>query len=165
MEQPLIVDRKMEPRSPRSSSIRKGVAWWPASETATRNFKTVRELRKFAIVVSSPLLLIGGYLAWRNRTTGYIFLGAATTLLALAVIAPGALAPVERTWMKVAGWMSVVMTYIILTLTFFLVITPVGWIVRHLGHSGITFRPDPNRTTYWEPVEPEGPATRPDRPY
>ncbi len=127
--------------------------------------KPDRELRTFALVVAAPLSAIGGWLLWKGRPSGYVFLGAAGLLLALAAAAPGMLAPVERVWMKAAGVMSVVMTYVILTLTYFLVIAPVGLLVRLTGKDLLQLRWEKSRASYWEPVEPDGPATRPDKPF
>jgi len=143
-----------------------GRAWWPRPHGDRRDPpKTARELRKFALVVSIPLVLLGAYLVWKEWAGGYGLVGIAGLLLALAAVLPGALAPIEHIWMKVAFAMSVVMTYVILSLTFFLVITPVGFLVRTFGRGGLKLRFEPERTSYWEPVEPDGPATRPDRPY
>ena len=98
-----------------------------------RNSLTTRELRKFGLVMAAPLTLIGGVLLWRGRTTGMILLGLAGLFLLLAGVAPRALAPVERYWMAFAEKLGAVMTRVILTLTFYLVITPIGLLLRLMG--------------------------------
>ena len=143
-----------------------GVAWWPDSDGGAGSpEKSTSELRKFAVVVAVPLLSLGGYLLWQDRWSGYLFLSMGALLLLVAAMAPRALASVERTWMRVAGALSVVSTYAILTLTFFLIITPVGFLVRLFSRGGITLRADPGRESYWEPIERDGPASRSDRPF
>lgn len=145
---------------------RRGKAWWPGDANvggSTR--KTDKELRKFALVVALPLAGLGSYLMWKGGAAGYLLVSMAVLLLLSAGIKPRALAPVERVWMKAAGVMAVVMTHVILTLTFFLVITPVGFLVRLSGRSGLKLGSEPERETYWEPVEPDGPAGRPDKPF
>lgn len=143
-----------------------GVAWWPDAQGRHGAFeKSTKDLRKFAVVVAVPLLGIGGYLLWRGRWTGYVLIGIGALLLVVAVVAPRALAPVERVWMKAAGLLSAMSTRVILTLAFFLVITPVGFLVRRLGRGGMALGEDPGRDSYWEPVERDGPASRPDRPF
>lgn len=143
-----------------------GTAWWPgpARDPAAQE-KTPKELRTFAIVVAVPLTVLGGYLSWKGQWAGSVLLGASVLLLAAGAVAPRALAPVERAWMRLAHVLSVVSTYVILTLTFFVIITPVGFLVRRFGHSGISLGPEQGRASYWEPVEPGGPSTRPDKPF
>ena len=50
-----------------------------------------------------------------------------------AVLAPAALVPVERAWMAMAHAISKVTTPIILGIVYFLVITPIGVVMRILG--------------------------------
>ncbi|SRR5690606_13325792 len=152
--------------TPRAVSIRRGKAWWPViGGSGSPPRKTIKELRRFALVVVLPLAALGGYLTWKGGVSGYLLMGLALLLLLAAGIVPRALAPVERVWMKAVGMLAVVMTHVILTLTFFLVITPVGFFVRLTGRTGLKLRPDPKAKTYWEPVEPDGPAGRPDKPF
>ena len=130
-----------------------------------RNSLTTRELRKFGLVMAAPLTLIGGVLLWRGRTAGMILLGLAGLFLLLAGVAPRALAPVERYWMAFAERLGAVMTRVILTLTFYLVITPIGLLLRVMGKDLLHLRDDRDRESFWEPAEPGGPAERPERPY
>ena len=67
--------------------------------------------------------------------------------------------------MAFARVLGVVMTTVILTLTYFLAITPMGLLVRALGKDLLGMRGDPTVESYWVPVEPDGPASRPDKPY
>ena len=46
--------------------------------------------------------------------------------------------------MKLAGWLSAVMTYVVLTLAFFLVLTPLGLIRRLFGGDPLRRRRDRN---------------------
>ena len=125
--------------------------------------KTNGELRKFGLVMAGALGVIGALLAWRKGLTPptHGALIAAGAFLVLALAAPRVLAPLEWAWMKLAAVLSFVMTRVILTLTFYLAITPIGWIVRSIGRGGLHLRPDPNAATYWLEVDAEnGPGTR-----
>ncbi len=83
----------------------------------------------------------------------------------LGLVAPRLLGPVERLWMAIAEVMGAVVTRIILALTFFLVITPVGIAVRLISGDRFGKRFDPQAESYWVPVELDGPASRPDKPF
>jgi hypothetical protein len=54
---------------------------------------------------------------------------------------------------------------VILTITFFLVITPLAVIRRLKGDDALGLRFDPAMESYWTPVEPDGSCARPDKPY
>jgi hypothetical protein len=127
--------------------------------------KTTAELRKFGLVMTVAWGLLGGILMWRSRPSGTYLVGLAALFLLFAGLAPRLLAPVERGWMKVAEVMSAVMTRVILTLTFYLAITPLGVVRRLMGKDTLGLAADPRLDTYWVPVEPNGPGSRPDKPY
>jgi hypothetical protein len=67
--------------------------------------------------------------------------------------------------MKFAEIMGAIMTRVILTLSFYVVITPFGLLLRLMGKDLLDIRMDRPRDTYWIPIEPDGPAFRSDKPY
>lgn len=124
-----------------------------------------QRLRKFAAVMAIAFALLAGLLWWRGSASGAPLGYVAAAFLLAGLVAPRVLAPIERAWMALARVMGAVMTTVILTLTFFLVITPMGLLVRLLGKDLLAMRRDPGADTYWVPMEPDGPTTRPDKPY
>ena len=76
-------------------------------------------LRRFGLVMCVPLTAIGGVLLWRGRPAAPWFIGVAAFFGIAALLFPRLLGPIERVWMEVARVLSVVMTTVILTLTFF----------------------------------------------
>lgn len=109
--------------------------------------------------------LLGALLWWRDRAAAPYMLGLAAFFAVPALVWPRFLGPVERVWMAFANLLSAVMTRVILTLTFFIVITPMGLIMRLFGKDLLGLRPDRTAASYWVPVEPDGPASRPDKPF
>ena len=92
------------------------------------------EARKFGLTVGPVFVALGGILLWRHREVAasvVAALGGVLTLLAL--VAPLALAPVERVWMALAHAMSRVTTPIFMGAVYFLVLAPVGVVMRALG--------------------------------
>lgn len=130
-----------------------------------RKIKTKKELRKFGIVMTIAFGVVGGILIWKGRFAGnYLFILAAFFLLS-ALLSPRILNPIERVWMKVAEIISMVMTRVILILTFYLVITPVGLLLRVMRKDLLQITFEPGRKSYWEKVEEDGPCSRPEKPY
>ena len=94
------------------------------------------------------------------------FLEPLRTLAAIAVlfllfawIAPRTLKPVQKVVMAVALTIGWVMTRVILTLLYYLVLTPIGLFCRLGGKHflDLSFR-DPARDTYWIPRKTQVPT-------
>ena len=122
-------------------------------------------LRRFGLVMAAALGLLAALLLWKQRPAGPYALGLAGLFALTGVAAPRLLGPVERAWMVFAGWLSVVMTYVVLTLAFFLVITPIALLRRIFSRDPLRLRREKGVASYWVPVDPDGPAGRHDRPY
>lgn len=127
--------------------------------------KTTSELRKFGLTIGIAFAILGGVLFWRDRPIWIYPEFVAAALILAALLVPGLLRPVERIWMKAAHMLGIVMTHIILTLAFFLVITPIGLIMRLFGRDPMRRKFNRSASSYWIPVDPDGPTSRPDKPY
>ncbi len=127
--------------------------------------KTRKELRKFGLVMTAPLLLIGAYLWWKNRVGFPYVLGASAFFFFSGLVFPQLLRPIEKMWLKFAEILGAIMTRVILTVFFFLVVTPFGLALRLLGKDLLSLRYDEKLDSYWVPVEEDGPTTRPLKPY
>ena len=132
---------------------------------AKETIKSTKELRKFGLVMAVPLAIIGGILMWKAKFIAPYLLGLSGLFLICGLRFPKLLSPIEKVWMTFAEILSIIMTRVILTLTFYLVITPVGLLLRLLGKDLLKFKFEPELKTYWVPVEPDGPRGRPDKPY
>ena len=124
-----------------------------------------QRLKEFGLVMCLALTVISGVLLWKGRSGGLISSVLAGIFLTLGVFAPGILEPFERRWMQLAEKMSIVVSWIIVTLTFYLVIAPMGSIMRLFGADLLKVKLEPDKESYWEPVEKDGPSSRPYLPY
>ena len=127
--------------------------------------KTSSELRRFGCVMAAAAGVVAALLWWRSRPAAPWFAVVAAAFLLTVLVRPAVLRPVERVWMRFAEILSAVMTRVILVLTFFLVITPLGVVMRLLGKDPLRLRPDPGAQSFWVPVPPDAPGTRPDKPF
>jgi hypothetical protein len=89
------------------------------------------ELRKFGLTVGGAFAVFGVISWWR----GHEIPPRVLWVLAVLLIVPGALfpsvlGPVQRGWMAFATLLGHVNTRIILTVLFYLVLTPVGFVMR-----------------------------------
>ncbi len=127
--------------------------------------KTPAELRRFGLALGAGLSVLGSILFWREKSAAPWILGVAATLLLFAILSPRVLGPLEKVFARVARVVTAALTYLVLTLTFLLVITPIGLVMRLLGKDPLALKPAPDQPSFWVKVEPEGPTTRPDKPY
>lgn len=127
--------------------------------------KGAAALRKFGLVMAAAWAVLASVSWWRSSPAAVYLAGLAIVFLGPAILWPRALGPVERAWMTFANVLSVVMTRVILTLTFYLVITPIGLLLRLLHKDVLGLRADRKAQSFWLPIEPNGPSTRPDKPY
>lgn len=111
------------------------------------------------------LLIISGILFWKARSNGFYTALGAFAFLALAYRAPIVLDVPERWWMKFAEKLSVVTTFLLVALSFFLLITPMAALMRALGKDLLALKLEKDAESYWRQVEEEGPGTRPYLPY
>jgi Saxitoxin biosynthesis operon protein SxtJ len=109
-----------------------------------------KEYRKFGISVGIAFLLLTALFWWKDvhnamRVTGA--LGGVLLLGGLAV--PGLLKWPYRGWMKFAAGAAWFNTRVILTLMFYLVMTPVGLLMCLLGKRPLAVGFDKNAESYW----------------
>jgi hypothetical protein len=123
------------------------------------------ELRRFSWVMAAALALCAVLLLRRHPTAAPIVLGAGVLFLLTGLSAPRLLGPVHWAWMKLATWLSAVMTFVVLTVAFFVLFTPMSLVMRLLRTDPLHRKLEPESPSYWVPVEPDGPGTRPDRPF
>ena len=115
---------------------------------------TRRTLISFALIVGGALLVIAAF-QWRRGAPQWVWvalIALAAVLLIAAALVPSLLRPVYRGWMRlgeVLGWVN---TRVLLTLIFFLVVTPIGLLMRLFGRSPIAVKR--RNDSYWLDVEP-----------
>ncbi len=123
------------------------------------NSTDIKKIRQFGLVA----LIFFGCLSGIGWYTGKLILACVFSLLALLgagfLSVPGPLSPVYAGWVSVSTWLGKAITVIILTLTYFLVITPYGFIMRLFGGHTLPLRPDKTISSYWvsrtEPAQPK----------
>jgi hypothetical protein len=86
----------------------------------------------------------------RDLKAGGPFLSVGALLLLAAAFAPSLLRYIYRPWIALAFAMSWLVTRVILTLLFFLVVTPIGLLQRLCGKGALEFRFKSGETSYWQ---------------
>ena len=100
---------------------------------------TAAQGRKFGLTVGLAFLALAALVYfWRHRVVTGEFLGAVGALLALAaLVVPTRLGPLERAWMGLAKAISKVTTPLFMGVVFFVVVTPIGALMRLVGRRAL----------------------------
>ncbi|MFN2508051.1 MAG: SxtJ family membrane protein [Chthoniobacterales bacterium] len=106
-------------------------------------------LRSFGFTVGTALLLVGAILIWRDKNLGWFVAVAGALLVLLARIAPAKLRLFHRAWMSASLALGWIMTNLILTIIFFLVVTPLGLLQRLLGKRPLDVAFRSSASSYW----------------
>ncbi len=109
--------------------------------------------QKFGLIVGSACLLITVWRYFAHHQL-IIWLPAIGMLLLLcAVIIPQILNPLRLLWDRTGHILGIINTTAILFLLYFLIITPLGLIIRLLGKKNLDLKFNSGIPTYWKPVK------------
>ncbi len=97
--------------------------------------------RSFGLSVGTVLLLIAAFLVWRGRvTTAAIVGGIGAVLVVLGYLQPSLLKWPSAVWWKFAMALGYVNARIILSIAFFVVLTPISLIWRVIGRDPLSHK-------------------------
>lgn len=115
---------------------------------------TSRDLTILAGLFFVILCAIGGYLLWKGATNGWMWIIAGTVLALSRIVTPFFKA-IYRIWIILSIIIGYFVSRVLLTIIFFIVIIPMGLIMRILGKDPMERKLDPNAASYWIPKEQE----------
>lgn len=111
------------------------------------------DLRKFGLLVGGVLCVLGLLLLLRHKTNYPYLFWPGAGLIAFSAVCPRALKYPYIAWMTMAFALGFIMSQVILTLFFFLLVTPIGLVARLFGKDFLKRKRDLQATTYWIPRE------------
>ncbi len=115
-----------------------------------KNIKSTKsDFRKFGITIGVFLMVVAGFLFWKDRESFEILLIPGLVLCILGFTIPVVLKPVYWVWMVFATILGWVMTRVILSLLFYVVITPIGVLSRMFGNQFLDLKWDTSKDSYW----------------
>lgn len=112
-----------------------------------------RELRNFGLMVGAVFTAIGLALFFLGRGANIALFAIGLVILFFGAIIPRVLYLPYRAWMGFAIVMGWIMSRLILTILFFVVITLIGFIARAIGKDFLGLRRRPDARSYWQKRE------------
>ncbi|MBL1215222.1 MAG: ECF transporter S component [Ignavibacteriae bacterium] len=115
-----------------------------------KNIKSSKtELRKFGLTVGSVLVIIGLILFYFEKSSFPYFLAAGAVLIVFGALLPKVLLPIQKVWMSIAVVLGFIMTRVILSVLYYLVITPIGLLAKIFGKDFLDRKIKKDEETYW----------------
>jgi len=110
-----------------------------------------KDLNWFGILLAAFFGLVG-WVAWHrfgNHRAAQVLWGIGVVLPAVYYAIPGLRRPIFLAWMYLAFPIGLVVSNVVLVLVYFVVFTPVGLIMRLVGHDPLQRAFDTAKRTYW----------------
>lgn len=112
--------------------------------------KIVKELKKFVATISIITILLAILSWWRGRILpAKFFCSCAFLLILLSLINIRLILPVYRIWMKGAEKLGIIMNTLILSILFYVILTPIGLILRLIGKDILKRNLERESSSYW----------------
>ena len=105
--------------------------------------------RAFGLLFAALAGATAALAVWKGRSSALGWAVVATGLFAVALLAPPLLGPLNRTWRWLALQLSKLTTPLVMGLLFFVVIAPVGLMIRLAGKDPLRLRFERESPSYW----------------
>jgi len=109
-------------------------------------------VREFGALFGAICFGFGAIRGYRHEflTGTYILFAAGCAFVALGYLKPAILRPVWKAWMSFAHVLSLVMTWVVMSLSWVVGFVPMALLLRALGIKRIDLTYDPAVVSYWE---------------
>ncbi|MBI4388154.1 MAG: hypothetical protein HY582_03840 [Candidatus Omnitrophica bacterium] len=112
--------------------------------------KSIQEMKQFGKVMAIAFFLLSFVFFWHQKPWAIYVLSVAVLFQCAAWFLPKILFPVERIWMKIGHGLGWVNTRILLTLVFFVMMTPLRLILLLFRKDILDQKLERARTSYWK---------------
>jgi hypothetical protein len=112
---------------------------------------STKELRVFAVLQLGFCALVAWLLVrqWAATTTSLAVMGVSLVVASAGLIAPRVLRPIYLAWMVAVWPIGWVVSHLTMAAVFYLVISPIGLIMKACGHDPMQRTIDRTARSYW----------------
>ncbi len=112
-----------------------------------------KDLKKFGLTIGIVLVILSVLLFYKGKNSAAYFGAVGIVLSVLALLAPMILKPLNKIWMSLSIVLGWIMTRVILTVLFYLAITPIGLLIKLFRKDFLELKIDKSKSTYWQKRE------------
>ena len=109
---------------------------------------TNKILKSFGLTIGFLIVVIGGFFFYNKNELFVYFFSIGLIFICLSLIAPTVLKPIHKIWMTFAIIIGWVMTRVILSILFYLIISTIGIFARIVGKDFLNLKSKSNES-YW----------------
>jgi hypothetical protein len=120
---------------------------------------TLGSNRKFGLAFGALFAILGLWpLFHQSGSPKWGLLALSTAVLAVALLRPHWLMPLNRGWFKLGLALNRIVGPVVMAMLFFGAVVPLGWFLRRKGEDLLRLKMKPQAGTYWIEREPPSPA-------
>lgn len=108
-----------------------------------------KEVRNFGLLFAAVCLGAGVYMVWKEKSAAWVAFSLSGLFLITGLLLPGILQPFHRMWMRLAALLAWLNTRLLLSVFFFLILTPIGLLMRLFGKDLLNHKINRPALTYW----------------
>lgn len=108
-----------------------------------------KELKEFGVVVGAILIIIGDVAMLRHRGYYPYLISIGSLFVLLGLVKPSILLPLQKFWMGLGIFIGFFVSRIILSVLFFGVMTPIGFLMKLFGKDILDEKMDRSTGSYW----------------
>ncbi len=105
--------------------------------------------KSFGLLFFAVFLILGLWPLKNGENLNLYFIAASVGFLILGLLNSKLLSPLNKLWIKLGEILGIIIAPIIMALVFFVILTPVSFIVRVLGKDLLGLKFLKNKETYW----------------
>ena len=107
--------------------------------SSDKNAIDVARMRKFGLTLALVFVGLFGTILplWSGKQIPYWPWAVGFTLLGMAMVAPRSLNILYKPWMRIGHYLGWINTCIILSVVFYVIVTPIGFLMRIFGYDPI----------------------------
>lgn len=108
-----------------------------------------KELREFGLIMAAAPSLLNLLLFWRKGEISVFIIFFSIIFFSLSLIGLAILKPLHKIWMTFSLIMGKATTCLILVVLFYLIITPIGLVVKSLNKGMLDLKFNLAKNSYW----------------
>lgn len=108
------------------------------------------DLKSFGLSIGLALILLAGFLFWKEKSFAFYFIVLGNVFVILGLLWPSGLKILQRPWMMLVVILGWFMSRFVLSIVFYVVVMPIGVIMRLFGKEFLDLKIDKSKQSYWQ---------------
>jgi hypothetical protein len=125
-------------------------------ETGANQAAKMPSDRSFGLFVAGFCLVLAFWPLLHHLPPRWLFLALAAALLLVSYVSPAWLHPLNFLWFRLGLLLHSIVSPVVMALLFFLVVTPIGLVMRAFGNDPLRLKPKRGAKSFWIDRDTDG---------